>query len=221
MVNSGYIKMHRSLMDKGYYLKSEYVHLWLHLIYKATYTKREFMFNDKIEVLQPGQFITSRNKLSIETGIEESKIERILNVFKTEQQIEQQSRNKFRIISILNWNEYQNLEQQNELEMNSKRTASEQQVNTNNKDKKEKKERINREFIVPSIEEIRNYCIERKNSINPNYFFDYQVARDWKLKGGQKIKDWQAVIRTWERNSFNTTVTKPVYPEKSVEELIS
>lgn len=147
MSNNGYVKMHRSLMDKGYYLKSEYVHLWLHLIYKATYTQREFMFNGNIEILQPGQFITSRSKLSIETGIEESKIERILNAFKTEQQIEQQSRNKFRIISILNWNEYQNIEQQNEPGMNSKRTASEQQVNTNNKENKEKK--IKKEIMVP------------------------------------------------------------------------
>ena len=54
-------------------------------------------------------------------------------------------------------------------------------------------------FITPTLEEIKKYCEERNNGIDPEYFFDYQEARGWTLKGGQKIKDWKAVIRTWER----------------------
>lgn len=59
-------------------------------------------------------------------------------------------------------------------------------------------------FSTPSIQEITAYCLERKNKIDPQYFLDYQTARDWKLKGGSKVKDWRAVIRTWEKNDFNT-----------------
>jgi uncharacterized protein YdaU (DUF1376 family) len=59
-------------------------------------------------------------------------------------------------------------------------------------------------YIIPTIEEIRIFCNERKNKIDPQYFLDYQTAREWKLKGGQKIRDWKAVIRTWEKNNFNT-----------------
>jgi hypothetical protein len=47
-----------------------------------------------------------------------------------EQQIEQQGTTKFRVISILNWHEYQSGEQQIDQQMNNERTASEQQVNT-------------------------------------------------------------------------------------------
>ena len=138
-MNLGYIKVYRSLQDKGYYKNSAFVHLWIHLLMCATYQSKEYVINGEIEYLQPGQFITSRRRLSIDTGLEESKVERILNVLKTEHQIEQQGKSKFRIISIVNWDKYQNGEQQNELQMNSKRTANEQQVNTINKDKKEKK----------------------------------------------------------------------------------
>lgn len=59
-------------------------------------------------------------------------------------------------------------------------------------------------FQIPTIEEIKSYCTERKNKIDAQYFLDYQTARDWILKGGQKAKDWKAVIRTWERNNINT-----------------
>lgn len=68
---------------------------------------------------------------------------------------------------------------------------------------KNKKESNRGIFQIPSLAEISDYCSERKNKINAQYFLDYQIARDWKLKGGQKIKDWKAVIRTWERNDFD------------------
>jgi hypothetical protein len=67
-------------------------------------------------------------------------------------------------------------------------------------------ENNNNKYKVPSIEEITAYCTQRKNKIDPQYFLDYQIARDWKLKGGQKIKDWKAVIRTWEKNDFDKAV---------------
>ena len=55
---------------------------------------------------------------------------------KTEQQIEQQKTNKNRLITILRWKEYQGSEQQNEQQVNNKRTTSEQPVNTNKNVKK-------------------------------------------------------------------------------------
>ena len=53
-------------------------------------------------------------------------------------------------------------------------------------------------FIKPTIEEIKAYCDERKNNIDPEYFFDYNEARGWML-GKTHMKDWKATIRYWER----------------------
>lgn len=60
-----------------------------------------------------------------------------------------------------------------------------------------KKKKITR-FIKPTIEEIKSYCDERKNNIDPEYFFNYNEARGWML-GKIHMKDWKATIRTWER----------------------
>ena len=146
-MNNGYVKIHRSLEKKGYYQDSHYVHLWVHLIMKATYCDREYLFNGKIEHLKPGQFITGRNSLSKDTGIHRSKVDRILKVFENEHQIEQQMTNKFRIISITNWDKYQTDEQQIEQQMSIKRASSEHQVSTNNKEKNNKKE--NNNLLIP------------------------------------------------------------------------
>lgn len=65
------------------------------------------------------------------------------------------------------------------------------------------KENIKRKnFKKPTIEEIENYCKERNNNINASQFYDFYEARGW-LIGKNKMKDWKAAVRTWERNSFN------------------
>ena len=55
-------------------------------------------------------------------------------------------------------------------------------------------------FTPPTLEEVRQYCEERKNGIDAEHFIDYYAARGWELKQGQKVKDWKACVRTWEQN---------------------
>lgn len=136
--DKGYIKLYRSLQDKGYYSDPEYVALWVHLLMCASYQQKEYFFNGKIGHLKPGQFITGRDSLSKTLTIHRSKVERILKVFENEHQIEQQTTNKFRIITILNWEEYQVSEQQNEQPVSIQRATNEQQMSTIKKEKKEK-----------------------------------------------------------------------------------
>ncbi len=56
--------------------------------------------------------------------------------------------------------------------------------------------------IPPTVEEVQEYCIERKNSIDPHWFVDFYEARGWMINKN-KMKDWKAAIRTWERNNFS------------------
>lgn len=138
----GWIKLHRKLADKAFYTKdSEMVHLWVHLLFCANHKGREESLGGKPFQCKPGQFTTGRKQLSKETGISESKIERILLKFeKIEQQIEQQKMSTNRLISILNWHEYQKSEQQTDQQANNDRTTSEQRVDTPKEDKELKNE---------------------------------------------------------------------------------
>lgn len=204
----GWVKVHRKLSEKVFYRKdSEKVHLWIHLLICANRDEREELLGGKPIKCNSGQFTTGRKQLSEATGINESKIERILTYFeKTEQQIEQQKTSTNRLISILNWSEYQQTEQQTEQQVNNGRTTSEQQVNTL-KEVKEVKELNNlveksTRFIPPHIEEVKNYCIERKNDVDPQKWFDFYTAKNWMI-GKTKMKDWKAAVRTWENNNKN------------------
>lgn len=53
--------------------------------------------------------------------------------------------------------------------------------------------------MKPTVGEIQAYCKERGNSIDAQYFFDYYESKGW-LVGRTPMKNWQAAVRTWERN---------------------
>jgi len=68
------------------------------------------------------------------------------------------------------------------------------------------KENIKRKiFKKPTIEEINEYCIERKNSINAEAFYDFYESKDW-MVGKNKMKDWKACVRTWEQRNKVTRI---------------
>lgn len=128
----GWIRLYRKILDNPVISKdADYLSVWIYLLLNATHKEIPVIFKGKKISLIPGQLLTGRKSISDDLSISESKIYRILNDFKSEQQIEQQTSNKNSLITILKWNEYQNNEQQNEQQMNNKRTTNEQPVNTN------------------------------------------------------------------------------------------
>ena len=53
-------------------------------------------------------------------------------------------------------------------------------------------------FVKPTVEEIRAYCNKRKNNVDADAFFDFYESKGWVI-GKSPMKDWQAAVRTWER----------------------
>ena len=55
-------------------------------------------------------------------------------------------------------------------------------------------------FVPPSVEMVAEYCYERANNVDPNEFVDFYASKGWMI-GKNKMKDWKAAVRTWERTS--------------------
>lgn len=212
----GWICLYRKILENPIICKdSDYLAVWCYLLLSATHKEIPVLFKGKKIILKAGQLITGRKVIAQKLKISESKIFRIINEFKSEHQIEQQTSNKNSLITIVNWELYQKSEQQNEQQMNNKWTTTEQQVNTNNNDNNdnnetmkqnlEKKNIKRKVFQKPTVEEIMQYCTERLNNVDPQRFFDFYESKGWKV-GKEPMKDWKACVRTWEKN----TNTKPI-----------
>lgn len=62
----------------------------------------------------------------------------------------------------------------------------------------DKSKREVKRFVKPTLEEVRAYCKERGNSVDPQRFIDFYESKGWKV-GDQAMKDWKACVRTWEQ----------------------
>ena len=71
-------------------------------------------------------------------------------------------------------------------------------VNVNENDLKENTKR--KVFTKPTAEEVKAYCVERKNNVNADKFIDFYESKGW-LIGKNPMKDWKACVRTWEKGS--------------------
>lgn len=174
-MQNGWIKLHRKIKDKGWYKHSDYVHVWVHILLEANHKGKEFFWGGETVKLKPGQLVTGRKSISAATGVSESKVQRILKCFESEQQIEQQTNNRFRLITVLKWTDYQIDEQQNEQQMNNQRTTGEQLVNTNKNVKNVKNEK--KLLAATSAADIKKVFEKFQMTINPTINYGNKTQR--------------------------------------------
>ena len=62
-------------------------------------------------------------------------------------------------------------------------------------------------FRPPDVSEVRSYCQERKNKVDPERFVDFYTSKGW-LVGKSKMKDWRAAVRNWEKEDARSGTTK-------------
>jgi DNA-binding transcriptional regulator YhcF (GntR family) len=209
-MHDGYLRLYRCMMDKGWTKDPDFVAVWIALLMRATHREKEMLVDGQIKKLQPGQLLTSRKSLAENTGVNESKIERVLKVFKSEQQIEQVTTAKYRVISITNWAKYQHSEQQNEQLVNSWRTAGEHNQECKNKRIKSLKTLPKKPSAISRIF-IDWFCYAYEVVQETAYIFEGG-------KDGKAIKDilteqnWKQMII---RASFFLTDKKRFPPEKA------
>ena len=135
---NGWIKLYRSMLNNPIVMKdADHLAVWVYLLLNATHEEYKVLFKGKKVTLKPGQLITGRKALSRALGVTESKVYRILSLFKAEHQIEQQVSNRNSVISIVCWQKYQTDEQQvnnrrtaDSAHMSNKQAKSEQQVDS-------------------------------------------------------------------------------------------
>lgn len=199
---NGWIKLYRKIMENPIVAKdADHLAIWVYLLLNATHEAYPALFKGEKIVLQPGQLLTGRKAISDRLAISESKVQRVLDDFKSEHQIEQQTSNKNRLISIVNWDFYQGSEQQSELQMNDKRTTSEQQVNTNKNvknDKNVKNERNNKESAAQLLERL---------------LFDFTISKPL----AEKMSEW-LIYKTEKKQSYKETGLKTLLKKLETKE---
>lgn len=188
---NGWIKLHRQILEWEWYSDNNTFRLFIHLILKANHKEKRY----KGKLLKSGTILTSRDILAIETGLSVRQIRTSLKRLNSTNELTIKTSSQGTIIHIVNYKKYQ-IETN---EKTSERPTNDQQTTSNNNDNN------NNKFIPPSFNEVLEYCIERNNNVNANMFIDFYSAKGWYV-GKNKMKDWKACIRTWEKNNNESTI---------------
>lgn len=68
----------------------------------------------------------------------------------------------------------------------------------NTKSKGECEGETRKRFVPPTVGEVIAYCVERGNDIDAQQFIDFYASKGW-MVGKNKMTDWKAAVRTWEK----------------------
>lgn len=134
--NNSFVKLSRNILDWEWYTEPCTRALFIHCILKANWKDGSWQG----QPCKRGQFITSLQKLSSETGYSVQNIKTGLKHLISTGELTSQSTNKYRIITVCNYDKYQVANKQD----NKVLTINQQSTN-NNRRKKRKKRRKRRE----------------------------------------------------------------------------
>jgi hypothetical protein len=196
-MKDGWIKIHRKLLEWEWYSDTNTFRLFMHLLLAANYENKEWQ---GITVLR-GQLVTGRKILSIQTKLNEQVVRTCLTRLISTNEITIKSTSKFSIITICKYDDYQTIEnmanhqinQQDNQQLTNNQPATNQQLTTTKEIKKERSKEIkNKEYLAPSLDEVKIYFKENgyREDVAIKMFNYYSVA-NWKDSKGNKVKSWK------------------------------
>ena len=118
----GWLKLYRSILDSAVFKDAEILKVWIWLLCNVAFEQHDTICYGRVITLKAGQIATGRKKIAQCTDLNENKVYRALTTLKSLGNIEIKATNKYSIITVVNWDKYQ--------EENGKRTSSEQQTNS-------------------------------------------------------------------------------------------
>ena len=187
-MDKGWIKLHRKILDCSIWNSREPFDkrsAWIDILLSASHKDLNLMIGGIDEKIPRGSFMFSIEKLCDRWGWSRNRVKRFLALLERKQMIETKRTNKGTLISVLNYNAFQSVEEVAEKE-------------TEISDAHETAKKVAR-FIPPTVDEVQAYCEERKNGVDARCFVDFYESKNW-VVGKAKMKNWKAAVRTWERN---------------------
>lgn len=214
----GYIKIHRKFRDWEWYSEPVVKDVFLHLLITASWEDSRYKGHE----IKAGQTIITVSGLASELGVSTRQVRTAIEKLESTGEITRKTTNRFTVVTVENWSLYQADYDDDGKQMTNKRQTDDKQMTngwqTDDKRtlyKEYKKTRIQEnnnsartrvshgdgvsKFTKPTLQEVKAYCIERGNDVDPERFINHYEANGW-MVGRNKMKDWRAAVRNWERN---------------------
>lgn len=173
-IKKGYVKFWRSFIDWEWFTEVNTCHLFQYCILRANRSDTEW----RGIKIKKGSFITSRAHLATATGLTERQVRTALKNLKLTNEIDIQTTNQNSIITVNNYNLYQDNDQQNNQVTTKQRPSSDQAATIDNNNKKNKNNKNINTTTTYINENLKNSDISDLNEERikdlDNYYGEYK-----------------------------------------------
>lgn len=204
----GYIKLYRQIEEWEWYDDFLVFKLFIHLLLHANHQAK----NWRGIAIQRGELITSYSQLTSQlTGKQQAKlgvqqIRTAIDKLKATGEITIKTNNKFSLIKLNNYDLYQSDNTPTNSPVTNEQQATNKQLTTNKNVKNEKNVKEERRFTPPSLSEVEEYIKLNQYNVDAEQWINFYQSKGW-LVGKNKMKDWQAAVRTWAKRNKPETLT--------------
>ena len=154
----GFITLHRKMLEWEWFTDINTSHVFLYCLLKANFETKKWRGIN----IKRGSFITSLEHISKDTGLTVRQVRTALDKLKSTGELTSQSTSQYSIISIKNYNLYQDYDKQIDKRMTSERQTNDKRATTTNNDNNNNNDNNdNNEEEVVEVEEEKS-----KNSCN-------------------------------------------------------
>jgi uncharacterized phage protein (TIGR02220 family) len=211
--NSGWIKLHRQILESRYGKNLEIMGMFASLLLMANH-KKGFTYDGTM--INPGQFMVSKLQLSKLFSLSESKVRRILTKLEIDGQISVKSSTKNTIITITNWDKYQNDYCDDDEQATNERRTTDEQAATNKNDNNNKNNNIysSDDAIAPNddalkvIETLNHICGTKFTASKTNLkHINARLREKFVLNDFERVI--QAKYREWSQNADMAQYLRP------------
>ncbi len=207
MNNQGWIKIHRKLLNSLIFSSEKGLKVWIWCLLKANHEETDFYIGrQKIHIL-PGQFVTGKNTAKEELEMAVGTIWFWLKQLEVEHNIERKSTNKYSVITILKWKDYQQIEPKIERRLNADRTQIVQQIEPNNNiENEENDNKISSKKYIKKVEfnSLTTLTEPILQEISTKYGVSLPFVKDsldsmtnWLLAKNKTYHDYKAGLINW------------------------
>lgn len=192
--NQGFIKIHRKFLEWEWYTDTNTKLVFLHCLLMANWKDGRF----RGEVIPRGSFVSSYPQIAQQTDLSIQSVRTALNHLKSTGELTVKTTSKYSVFTVVKYGLYQEDNRQTNRQATGKQQAANSQLTTIEEKKEKKEGKNNNREVPPSLDEVKAYCQDRNNRVDAERFISFYESKDW-MVGKNRMKDWKAAIRTWEK----------------------
>lgn len=204
---SGWISLHRRIREHWIWQDPVKLKWWIDILLTVNHEDKKVNIGMRLIECKRGQTVMSLRNWADRWKVSRDSTRNFLELLKKDGMITTENLTNTTRITVCNYEDYQGGLRTDQTLSKRKANAKQTPADTNNNDNNDNNDNnsiVNKSTrsIPPTIEEIKDYCVKRNNSVDANNFFNFYESKGW-MVGKTKMKDWKASVRTWENRENN------------------